>query len=937
MDGRIYTSSGTEVYEGTGRIGAACEKIAETLQNMTGTGGTGSGKGEGLLHPEDFGAAGDGITDDRTALLAAMKEAAESGVPLDLTVGAVYRYTSMLEVPSDLTIRGHGAVLLSDIQYDRLGSDRLAIFICGDSNSSYRHDIRLEDIVFRAADTCQTNYMLRFMRARDCYVKDCIFDCEMNDYSRCVADIYGAGENITFDHVIFRQLTAYKEGGLWVRDWSNMLDTRNIRFLNCIFYKAGGDEVLAVWGWSGHVRDVLISGCSFYEVDDEKYTKRGYFPEWFITLGQSGYTEVRMEHCFIRVKRAETIFRMVRDTTHTVVDNCDIYLDQPDDMPIHDPTKTACAMLAQGNGLPDGSTLFSNNRIHFRGDEGRKICYKVGALRNNFFDVEGGVGPASTYEVTGNTFRGKFSSGLFWDCSIVRNNIADFETGNTTWVSGADEVTGNDVTMTIPGDVQGAAVFKNNWGSGAILNNRLNLDIGTECDIRLYNFPAKNTVPQYIQNNIVTITGKARYNKLENVLEGTVYRKNNYFNGIPERLFECTGVTFEADSIVEEFRKYRTLGVTITPETCTDPIIYTWDIPEGVLEDRGYGRYRPLKDGTANVTVNCGMFEASQEIQVKLVPTPCTSVKLTRTTALCGEGRSTYLKAFIEPYWATDMPVWTSSATDIAEVTQDGEVKAKKIGSATITVTCGKQSASCALTVVDAASLPTYKEGEWLLDGTVAYMPLPNLQAEHSVWMYFDIDTDCVGTSEEVIAITTGLSGQSGSTPISLGFGKDKNSYPTVRWYTTDVDADEDGNTTLYYQKQVNYNFKDVASSDYVYLKDGVATKGGSIVWASFTKTVKAGPNNGILSFNVDINDTDKPVTDYKTAAALKAALTAGEIHATKATGLKLQELIVFANSIFENKEDFYKYRENAEIDLRFDENGNVLNAGTGGEIIWAK
>lgn len=79
---------------------------------------------------------------------------------------------------------------------------------------------------------------------------------------------------------------------------------------------------------------VLISGCNFYEVDDEKYRARGFYPAWFLTLGQSNdnRTDVRMENCVIRVKRCNTLFRMVGNATHTVVDNCDLYLEQPDDM-----------------------------------------------------------------------------------------------------------------------------------------------------------------------------------------------------------------------------------------------------------------------------------------------------------------------------------------------------------------------------------------------------------------------------------------------------------------------------------------------------------------------------------------------------------------------------------------------------------------------------
>lgn len=48
--------------------------------------------------------------------------------------------------------------------------------------------------------------------------------------------------------------------------------------------------------------------------------------------------------------RCEVIFHMVGDKTHAVVDNCDITLNQPDDVAGHDIRKSANPMLAQGNG-----------------------------------------------------------------------------------------------------------------------------------------------------------------------------------------------------------------------------------------------------------------------------------------------------------------------------------------------------------------------------------------------------------------------------------------------------------------------------------------------------------------------------------------------------------------------------------------------------------
>ena len=753
----------------------------------------------------------------------------------------------------------------------------------------------------------------------------------MNNYDRSCADLYGAYENILIERCVFRQLTAGYAGGIWVRNWKDTLPCENVRILNCDFYKAGGDEVLAVWGWNGILKDVLISGCNFYEVDDEKY-RRGYYPVWGITLGQTGIrTDVRMENCVVRMNRCETLFRMLGDGTHAVVDNCDIYSDQPDDMEEHDFHKGAFPMLARGNNKDDGSTLFSNNRIHLHGDNGRRICYQVGALRNNYFDVECGYGPASTREVIGNVFQGALL-GVFWDCNVVKDNTVEVTSASTAYMSGAGQVLDNHITMNINGSAQGNSIFHNNWGGGSISGNEIALNFDTECDIRTYELRGG---PQYIQNNIVTVTG-ARYTKLQNTLTGTIYRRNNFFNNIPERLYECTAVTFAEEAITEPYKKYKTLDVKILPENCTDPVIYTWNNADSALELLGNGEYRPLKDGTATATVNCGMYEATQTITVKLVPVACESLKLNRTKALCGVGTTTYLKAFAEPYWTTDEVVWTSDAEDVATVTQDGEVELLKTGTVNIIVTCGSQTATCALTVMEADQLPVYTEGALELDSIVAYVPLPNLAKDHTVYASLDVNMDCVNTSEELPLLTTLLSGQTGTAAICLAFGADVNSYRTFRWYTTDVTADESGNTTLYSVKSVNNGYTDVASASYLYLKDGVANGNGTVIWAADTAETKAAPDSGYLSLNVQQGDADKPVSDYKDAASLAAALAAGNVHATKATGYKLRELIVFANSTYSSVDEMKMYREGAEIDLRFDKNGKPVNAGTSGDFIIA-
>ena len=411
----LLLCGGTQQNEGTAAalVQAA---TASTVQSSTASPESGS------ITPERFGAKGDGRADDQQALESAMQCASAAGLPLELTEGAVYRFASPLELPSGLTIRGNGAVLLSDIQYETLGQDRPAVGIIGRSNEDRAHDIRLENVTFRAADSCQSNCLFWVMRARNVEVVDCTFDCQPNDWCRGAADLYGVNEDIRFEGCVFRQLTGGTAGGIWVRNWTDKAESRNIRFEDCDFYKSGADEVLAVWGWGSAVREVVLSGCGFYETETEESLAAGNRPVWFITLGQSGITDVRMEHCTIRADRCEVIFHMVGDKTHAVVDDCDITLNQPDDVAEHDIRKSANPMLAQGNGRADGSTVIQNSRIVLSGDEGRRISYRLSALRDNTLDVSLGHGIAGTSEVSGNTIRGRIRHKIFEDCSNVWNN-----------------------------------------------------------------------------------------------------------------------------------------------------------------------------------------------------------------------------------------------------------------------------------------------------------------------------------------------------------------------------------------------------------------------------------------------------------------------------------------------------------------------------------
>ena len=260
----------------------------EALRGPKGeTGAAGKdGAGNGIM-PEDYGAKGDGVNDDSAALLTAMNAAAEAGKPLTLRRGKVYRTAKGLGLVSNLVIEGNGAVILTDIP-NLTGSNRTAISCWGASDTDRKKNIVIRDLTIRAADRCTTNYMMAFGRSENVTLSHVTFDCDKNTQSRCCLDLYGGYENILVENCEFRQLSAALEGGIWVREWRGGKVSKNVKFLNCHFLKAGGDEVFAVWGWNGIVKDVLVSGCVFEEIDDPSYwTNVRFRPMWFITLGQS--------------------------------------------------------------------------------------------------------------------------------------------------------------------------------------------------------------------------------------------------------------------------------------------------------------------------------------------------------------------------------------------------------------------------------------------------------------------------------------------------------------------------------------------------------------------------------------------------------------------------------------------------------------------------
>jgi len=88
------------------------------------------------------------------------------------------------------------------------------------------------------------------------------------------------------------------------------------------------------------------------------------------------------------------------------------------------------------------------------------------------------------------------------------------------------------------------------------------------------------------------------------------------------------------------------------------------------------------------------------DAQIKAMRTPvaCTGITLDQSTIAFTSGDPIKLTATVEPESTTDDIVWTVSDSTILTV-KDGVVRPLKNGTATITATCGTQSATCTATV----------------------------------------------------------------------------------------------------------------------------------------------------------------------------------------------------------------------------------------------
>ena len=166
---------------------------------------------------------------------------------------------------------------------------------------------------------------------------------------------------------------------------------------------------------------------------------------------------------------------------------------------------------------------------------------------------------------------------------------------------------------------------------------------------------------------------------------------------VKKLLIDVTSITLDHATLSLVKGEEKTLVATVKPDNATNKTV-TWSSSDGqIAEVDNSGRVTAVKSGTATITAKAGNKTATCVVTVS---TPIESISLNETSITLEEGQATKLVAIISPSDADDKDVtWSTSASSVARVDQDGTVTAVKDGTAIITAKAGDKTATCTVTV----------------------------------------------------------------------------------------------------------------------------------------------------------------------------------------------------------------------------------------------
>lgn len=193
-------------------------------------------------------------------------------------------------------------------------------------------------------------------------------------------------------------------------------------------------------------------------------------------------------------------------------------------------------------------------------------------------------------------------------------------------------------------------------------------------------------------------------NNIQQIREFVVYRHgwcDDYVAALGvKEVIPCTGISFAYSAYAITEGASETLPCTVTPENCTEPVIWSSDNSRIVSVENGTITAQAV--GSAVITVSCGAYSDTISVEVlsgSVNVNTCTGISLSETSVTLTGAVKHKLTATVTPSDCTEPIIWESGSPETATVDDDGVVTSMGEGLAIITATCGSKSATCMVNV----------------------------------------------------------------------------------------------------------------------------------------------------------------------------------------------------------------------------------------------
>lgn len=259
------------------------------------------------------------------------------------------------------------------------------------------------------------------------------------------------------------------------------------------------------------------------------------------------------------------------------------------------------------------------------------------------------------------------------------------------------------------GDVSATCEVTVKIAATELLLTDINVGVGKTADIVCAAGPEGAEVPEITYESSDPTIFKVVGNKVEGVKTGTATLtatatvKDESITGTCEVKVSNPATAIALTDMTALVGKVKPIVPTLTPANADKPEI-TYKSSNTSIFTVTEGQIKGVAAGTAKLsaeaTVNGTKLTAECDVTVTADAKPATAVTLNKTTLGLEVGDTETLTAALTPTDTTDNITWTSSDTTVATVDENGEVKALKVGEATITAKAnGTVSATCTVTV----------------------------------------------------------------------------------------------------------------------------------------------------------------------------------------------------------------------------------------------